>query len=70
MKPKKHTKMPTDYTTMTTNELLALLVSTPKGQTFNAILSEITAEPRQIDENDENVPAEYRGGIRPTRPNL
>lgn len=59
--------MPTDYTVMETNELIELLVTTPKGQTFNAILAEITHQQRKIDENEEEVPEEYRGGIRPTR---
>lgn len=59
--------MPTDYTVMTTDDLIALLATTPKGQTFNAILAEITHVEREIDDNDTNVPTEYRGGIRPTR---
>lgn len=69
-KHKKDKKMPTDYTTMTTDDLIALLATTPKGQTFNAILTEITHAEREIEDDDENVPAEYRGGIRPTRPSL
>lgn len=54
-----------NYSTMTTADLIALLATTPKGQTFNAILAEIAHEERQI-ENTYSDP-DLRGGVRPTR---
>lgn len=59
--------MPTDYSTTSTTDLLALLASTQKGQTWNAIMSEITTY--RIIPNDYPV-EEMRGGVRPYRPNL
>jgi hypothetical protein len=60
---KKKDKM--DYSTMTTLALLELLVTTPKGQTFNAIMTEIMREDRRIP--NDYTDADLRGGLSPTR---